>query len=120
MRSAFLTAFSRFPDYSFVWKFDGTMEVELPPNVHLFKWVTQKAMLQHPKLRVFITHCGLNSLNEAVVAGVPMVAVPLFADQLYNAAMVHVRRVGVYLDITRAEDARVIEEALSEVLHNGM
>lgn len=125
MKAAFLEAFARFPAYDFVWKYNEVKENESAlfaqhPNVHVFDWVTQKAMLQYPRLKAFITHCGLNSLNEAAAAGVPMVGVPLFGDQLYNAALMNVKKIGVYLDITKTEDYQVIADALNEVLTNDM
>lgn len=49
-------------------------------------------------MRAFISHCGLNSVIEAVHAGVPLLCVPLFGDQFYNAAIVEHRRVGVMVD----------------------
>lgn len=131
MKRAFLGAFARFPDYDFVWKYhryqehNDSEEMELlegavGPNVHLFDWVEQKALLRHPRLKAFITHCGPNSLNEAVEAGVPVVGAPLFGDQLYMAALLRVKRIGVHMDITRAHEERVIVEALREVLENEM
>ena len=34
---------------------------------------------------VFLTHCGMNSVNEALTLGVPMVAMPFLNDQITNA-----------------------------------
>ena len=126
-RAAFLTAFSRLSDYEFVYKCDDADElmsssegVVVPANVHLFKWVPQVEMLHHPKLKAFITHCGLNSLTEAVTAGVPMVGVPIFGDHHYTASIVQSKGLGVYLDITKIENDQVVVDALTEVLTNDM
>jgi hypothetical protein len=35
-------------------------------------------LLAHPKTAAFVSHVGVNSLNEAVYFGVPMVVVPFF------------------------------------------
>lgn len=52
-------------------------------------WAPQVAVLSHDSVGGFVTHCGWNSVLEAVVAGVPMVAWPLYAEQHLNkAAMV--------------------------------
>lgn len=49
-------------------------------------WVDQAAVLKHPALSCFITHCGWNSTMEALSwAGVPLVLLPLGADQGINA-----------------------------------
>lgn len=50
-------------------------------------------------MRVFVSHCGRNSLNEASRAGVPIVAIPLFADQLFNAVLAKHKGIGVWVDV---------------------
>lgn len=71
----------------------------------------------HPKTRAFITHCGLNSLNEASSHGVPLLAIPLFGDQLYNAAIVLKKKMGVYLDVLEINEDSV-HQALGKVLND--
>ncbi|CAM0882259.1 unnamed protein product [Alopecurus aequalis] len=47
-------------------------------------WAPQRDVLVHPAVGGFVTHCGWNSVLEAVMAGVPMVAWPLYAEQRIN------------------------------------
>ncbi|MEV6567929.1 glycosyltransferase [Streptomyces kronopolitis] len=78
-------------------------------NVHLTSFVQQELLLQSSDL--FLTHAGFNGTREALSAGVPMVAVPLFAEQSHNAARLQELGVGVRL---KAED--VTRETLSTAL----
>lgn len=55
----------------------------LPKNIYAFSFVPQIQVLQRSD--VFITHCGMNSVNEAIANGVPMVAIPFVNDQISNA-----------------------------------
>ncbi|KAK1269795.1 Anthocyanidin 5,3-O-glucosyltransferase [Acorus gramineus] len=47
-------------------------------------WAPQAAVLSHGSVGGFVTHCGWNSVLEAVCGGVPMVAWPLYAEQRLN------------------------------------
>ncbi|CAL4954967.1 unnamed protein product [Urochloa decumbens] len=47
-------------------------------------WAPQRDVLAHAAVGAFVTHCGWNSVLEAVMAGVPMVAWPLYAEQRLN------------------------------------
>ncbi|KAJ4963807.1 hypothetical protein NE237_023746 [Protea cynaroides] len=49
-------------------------------------WAPQVEVLNHESVGGFVTHCGWNSVLEAVRAGVPMVAWPLYAEQCMNKA----------------------------------
>jgi UDP:flavonoid glycosyltransferase YjiC (YdhE family) len=51
----------------------------LPDNVHARRFVPQLEVLARAAL--FVTHGGMNSANEALYAGVPMLVVPQGADQ---------------------------------------
>lgn len=59
---------------------------KIPDNIYTYSFVPQVEVLQHAD--VFITHCGMNSVNEAMAAGVPMVAMPFINDQIANAERV--------------------------------
>ncbi|KAF8518320.1 UDP-Glycosyltransferase/glycogen phosphorylase [Gautieria morchelliformis] len=52
----------------------------------LSKWSPQQTILNHPATGWFLTHCGQNSVTEAMAQGIPMIAWPLDADQPVNAA----------------------------------
>ena len=57
----------------------------LSPNIKVVDWLPQNDLLGHKDIKAFVTHVGHNSLYESAYHGVPVVAVPLFADQFANA-----------------------------------
>ncbi|KAJ1521692.1 hypothetical protein ONE63_003335 [Megalurothrips usitatus] len=71
-----------------LWKYE-TDDIKdlLPPNVRTAKWLPQANVLAHHKTVLFITHGGLMGTTEAIVLGVPMLGIPLFADQMSNIAL---------------------------------
>jgi len=56
---------------------------KIPDNIYAYSFVPQIEVLQHAD--VFLTHCGMNSVNESMSFGVPMVAMPFINDQISNA-----------------------------------
>ncbi|XP_043715606.1 UDP-glycosyltransferase 88A1-like isoform X2 [Telopea speciosissima] len=47
-------------------------------------WAPQVEVLNRESVGGFVTHCGWNSVLEAICAGVPMVGWPLYAEQRLN------------------------------------
>ncbi|WP_010243950.1 nucleotide disphospho-sugar-binding domain-containing protein [Acetivibrio cellulolyticus] len=56
---------------------------KIPDNIYAYSFVPQIDVLNHAD--VFLTHCGMNSVNEAIAAKVPMIVMPFVNDQLANA-----------------------------------
>ncbi|KAI6670918.1 hypothetical protein NL676_005803 [Syzygium grande] len=51
-------------------------------------WCDQLRALTHPSVGGFWTHCGWNSIQEGVYAGLPFLAYPIGMDQGYNSKIV--------------------------------
>ncbi|XP_077456108.1 UDP-glucuronosyltransferase 2A2-like [Stigmatopora argus] len=75
-----------------LWRYSGKKPSTLAPNTRVYDWIPQNDLLGHPKTRAFITHGGTNGIYEAIYHGVPMVGIPMFADQPDN--MVHMKAKG--------------------------
>ncbi|KAJ8951903.1 hypothetical protein NQ318_019882 [Aromia moschata] len=80
---ALLDAFSKLK-LTVLWKFETELNVTLPKNVIVRKWLPQNDILGHRNTKLFISHCGALGTYEAVYHGVPMVGMPFFADQKNN------------------------------------
>lgn len=51
----------------------------------------------HPNVKLFISHGGLLGTTEAVYEGVPILAMPMFGDQLTNMKAIQDKGVGEIL-----------------------
>ncbi|XP_042235228.1 UDP-glycosyltransferase UGT5-like isoform X2 [Homarus americanus] len=80
-----------------LWKWDEETMEDLPANVRLAKWIPQQDILGDPRLRLFITHGGLLSSQEATYHGVPLLGIPVFADQQYNVRQIRMEGWGRFV-----------------------
>ncbi|KAI5020057.1 hypothetical protein ZWY2020_044945 [Hordeum vulgare] len=79
-------------------------------------WCPQWRVLRHGAVGCFVTHCGWNSVTEALAAGVPVVAYPWWSDQFTNAKfLVEEYGVGVRLPAPVTQDAlrACVQEVMS-------
>ncbi|CAL8137626.1 unnamed protein product [Orchesella dallaii] len=117
IRKAFVNTIIKFPNIQFIWKSTFPIEEILPENVIVEKWLPQKDVLAHPKIRAFITHGGLGSIYESVLSKVPMICFPILAEQEHNAISMMEKGFGIKLELVTLKEEE-LTDALSQVLTN--
>ncbi len=76
-------------------------------------YAPQRELLRRAALA--ITHAGLNSVMEALAAGVPIIAIPITGDQFGVAARIAYKRVGEIVPAAKCNGAR-IRQAVQKIL----
>lgn len=110
-RDAFMKAF-RGLQQNVIWKFEDESLTNIPSNVRIQKWLPQSDILAHPNIVLFITHGGMASTFEGMARGVPMLCIPVFADQHRNSHKLQALGIARVLSIEQ-----VTEEKLSTLIH---
>ncbi|XP_034156815.2 UDP-glucuronosyltransferase 2C1 isoform X6 [Pangasianodon hypophthalmus] len=100
-----------------LWRYKGEKPETLAPNTRIYEWIPQNDLLGHPKTKAFITHGGTNGIYEAIYHGVPMVGLPLFADQPDNINHMKTKGAAVMLDFNKME-TKDLKQAISDVINN--
>jgi UDP:flavonoid glycosyltransferase YjiC (YdhE family) len=106
-------------------RFDVSLLGDVPSNVHVEAWVDQDDVLPHAD--VVISHGGSGTSYGALAAGIPLVLVPVFADQFENGRRIADRGAGLMVEpgearigerrvVVADEDAPRIAEAIERVL----
>ncbi|PSN29441.1 UDP-glucuronosyltransferase [Blattella germanica] len=113
-RDAFLKAFGKLKQ-KVLWKWETDTLPGQPKNVRLGKWLPQSDILAHPNIRLFITHGGLLSTQEALDRGVPVVGIPVFADQFLNSNRAVLAGYGIRLDYSNVTEESLLW-AVKEVI----
>ena len=88
---------------------------DLPPNVRVFAKVPQLTLLCRAAL--FVTHGGMNSVNEALYYGVPMIVLPFGLDQPLVGRELQRRKLGrviVPRELTAAQLWQTAKELLRD------
>lgn len=73
-RSAFIEAFKKLK-LKVLWKWETEEMENKPDNVMLSKWLPQQQVLAHPNVKLFITHGGQSSFQEALCHKKPLVRI---------------------------------------------
>jgi MGT family glycosyltransferase len=89
----------------------------LPSSFRIENFVPQQAVLSHLAIRAFISHCGMNSINEGLYWGKPILGLPLFGDQHYNAARVVDLGAGLKLD-KKHFDSDEVHRKITDIFSN--
>ncbi|GMT23866.1 hypothetical protein PFISCL1PPCAC_15163, partial [Pristionchus fissidentatus] len=123
-KEGILKAFSRFPETTFIWKYErpedefcvkNASKVE---NIVMSKWLPQVDLLNDSRMIAFITHGGMGSAQETAASGVPGIFIPIFGDQARNSGMMAYNGFGIVFDKFELHDEDKLEEAIREVTEN--
>ncbi|KAJ3689229.1 hypothetical protein LUZ61_018393 [Rhynchospora tenuis] len=106
----------KLPEETLIWLRENFEDKNSSKSFLIKGWAPQIAILSHPAVGGFVTHCGWNSTLESVAAGVPVVAWPLYAEQFLNVKLIaDVLKIGVSVGTREAMPFRGDKEDVISV-----
>lgn len=87
-------------DLRVVWRVNITSPD--PSRIMTSTWIPQNDLLGHEKTKLFVSHCGKNGQYEALYHAVPILCLPIYGDQGYNAERIKIKQFGLRADMRTA------------------
>nr|QPA18386.1 UDP-gluconosyltransferase [Trialeurodes vaporariorum] len=112
-KKAFMFAFSQLKE-RVLWKFEEET-LASNSNIMVRKWMPQRDILAHPKVKLFISHCGLMGTLEAVSEGKPILGIPIYGDQWTNCRAIELKGMAKVVTFRTIDDASILN-AIKEAL----
>lgn len=86
-------------------------------SIKIVDLIISYLILEHPKIKLFITQGGLQSTDEAITAGVPLIGIPMLGDQWYNVEKYVHHKIGLRLDM-KTLNQQNLEGAIKTVIED--
>ncbi|XP_045536656.1 UDP-glycosyltransferase UGT5 [Papilio machaon] len=115
-KNAFVNVFKRL-NQTVLWKWEDENLENKPKNVVTRNWLPQKEIFAHPNVKVFISHGGLIGTQEAVFNAIPIIGIPIYADQYNNLLLAEEKGFGKILQYDDISE-KYLESIILEVLNN--
>ena len=101
-----------------IWKMKDTdLCTSADGRVKLMPWVPQNDLLADPRVKIFISHGGFNSIIECVYHAKPLIVFPIFSDQLKNAAAAESKGFAIRMDIGNFSSETLLSN-IDKLLHD--
>ena len=98
----FVDGVNKQDQYKFIFSMGSGLEkviqdagVESSGKILFSQYLPQYTLLGHASIRMFVTHCGLGSIIDAIKQRVPVIMVPQIADQFTIAQFLSEKKAGV-------------------------
>jgi len=83
-----------------IWKIKDTKICSSDDGrIRLMSWIPQNDLLADPRVQIFITHGGFNSIIESAYHAKPLIIFSMYADQSSNAATAESKGLAIRMDI---------------------
>lgn len=93
------------------------LNVEIKIHKYFINFKTFVFVTAHPNVKLFITHCGLMSTQEAIYHGIPIISMPFFMDQHSLTRKLSKKGVAVPLSYGSLSE-NLLQQAIEEILTN--
>ncbi|CAK1547661.1 unnamed protein product [Leptosia nina] len=108
------------PNVKTIWGIYKNPERVLP-KLHLIQLpnvtIEEGDKREHPKIKLFITQGGLQSTDEAISAGVPMIGIPMLGDQWFNVEKYVLYKIGIKIEMETITEEE-LEEAIQTIIND--
>ena len=86
-------------------------------RIKLMPWIPQNDLLADPRVQMFISHGGFNSIIESAYHAKPLIIFPIHGDQLSNAAAAEFKGFAIRMDISDF-DSEMLLSNIETLLHD--
>ena len=101
-----------------IWKIKDTKICSRDDGrIKLMPWISQNDLLADPRVQIFISHGGFNSVIESVYHAKPLIIFPLWGDQSANAAAAETKGVAIRMDISDFSSEALLSN-INKLLHD--